>query len=80
MRGNEMTTGSMDAREAAYETLEFLVDVCGAEDVLNEFFDYMDVDRQVEFVHDFIKYRDMDTSEMNDDTIRTIEEHYNRHC
>ena len=75
-----MTTGYMDAREAAYETLEFLVDVYGAKDVLNEFFDYMDVDRQIEFVNDFIKYNDVNTSEMNDDTIRTIEEHYNLHC
>ena len=73
-----MATG-MDAREAAYETLEFLVDVYGAEYVLNEFFDYMDIDKQVEFVHDFIKYNGVDTSKMND-TMRTIEEHYKRHC
>ena len=33
-----MTTGYMDASEAAYETLEFLVDVYDAEYVLNEFF------------------------------------------
>ena len=79
-RGNEMATSYMDASEAAYETLMFLVDVCGAEDVLNEFFDYMNVDRQVEFVHDFIKYHDVDMTEMNDDTLRTIEEHYKRHC
>ena len=75
-----MTTGYMDASEAAAEALMFLVDVYGAEDVLGEFFAYMDVDRQVEFVNDFIKYNDVNTSEMNDDTIRTIEEHYNRHC
>ena len=75
-----MATGYMDASEAAYETLMFLVAVYGAFYVLDEFFDYMDVDRQVEFVHDFIKYNDVDTSEMNDDTIRTIEEHYTRHC
>ena len=80
MRGNEMTTGYMDAIKAAAEVLLFLVDVCGPEAVLNEFFDYMDTDKQVEFVHDFIKYHDVDTSEMNDDTIRTIEDHYNRHC
>lgn len=77
---DEMVTSYMNASDAAYETLMFLVDVCGAEDVLNEFFDYMDVDRQVEFVHDFIKYHDVDTSEMNDDTVRTIQEHYKRHC
>lgn len=75
-----MTTSYMDASESAYETLEFLVDVCGEVDVLNELFDYMDVDRQVEFVHDFIKYHDVDTSEMNDDTIRNINEHYKKHC
>jgi len=79
-RGNEMATGYMDASEAAYETLMFLMDMYGAEDVLNEFFDYMDVDRQVEFVHDFIRYHDVDTSEMNDDTIHNINEHYKKHC
>lgn len=75
-----MTSGYMDASEAAYETLEFLVDVCGEVDVLNELFDYMDVDRQVEFVRDFIKYHDVDTSELSDEALRTIEEHYKLHC
>ena len=79
-RGNEMTTSYLDASKTAYETLLFLMDVYGAEDVLNELFDYMDVDRQVEFVHDFIRYNDVDTSELSDDTIRTINEHYKKHC
>lgn len=70
----------MNETDAAYETLEFLVDVCGEVTVLNEFFDYMDVDRKVEFVHDFIRYNDVDTSELSDETLRTINEHYNRHC
>lgn len=70
----------MNESEAAYETLEFLVDVYGEVAVLNEFFDYMDVDRKVEFVHDFIRYNDVDTSELSDETLRTINEHYNRHC
>ena len=70
----------MDDTDAAYETLEFLVDVYGEITVLNEFFDYMDVDRKVEFVHDFIRYNDVDTSELSDETLRTINEHYNRHC
>ena len=73
-----MATGYMDAIKAVYETLEFLVDVYGAKVVLNEIFDYMDVDRQVELVHDFIKYNGVDTSEMNDETVRTIEELYKR--
>ena len=75
-----MATGYMDASEAAYETLEFLVDVCGAKDVLNQLFDYMDTHNQVEFVYYFIKYHDIDTSKMNDDTIRTINEHYEKYC
>lgn len=75
-----MATSYMNASEAAYETLEFLIDVCGEVDVINELFDYMNVDRQVEFVHDFIKYHDVDMSEMNDETIRTIKEHYKLHC
>lgn len=70
----------MDDTDAAYETLEFLVDVYGEITVLNEFFDYMDVDRKVEFVHDFIRYNDVNTSELSDETLRTINEHYNRHC
>jgi len=77
---DEMVTSYMNASEAAYETLMFLVDVCGAEDVLNEFFDYMDTDKQIEFVHDFIRYNDVDTSELSDETLRTINEHYERHC
>lgn len=75
-----MTTGYMDASEAAYETLEFLVDVCDEVDVLNELFDYMNVDRQVEFVHDFIRCNDVDTSELPEETLRTINDHYKRHC
>ena len=70
----------MDDTNAAYETLEFLVDVYGEVTVLTELFDYMDVDRKVEFVHDFIRYNDVDTSELSDETLRTINEHYNRHC
>lgn len=77
---DEMATSYMHTSGAAYETLMFLVAVCGEYDVLNEFFDYMDTDKQVEFVHDFIRYNDIDTSEMNDDTIRTINEHYKKHC
>lgn len=77
---DEMATSYMHSSDAAYETLMFLEDVCGAEDVLNEFFDYMDTDKQVEFVHDFIRYNDVDTSELSDETVRTIEEHYKRHC
>ena len=75
-----MATGYMDASDAAYDTLAFLVDVYGVEYVLGEFCCYMNVDTQVKFVYDFIKCHDVDTSEMNDDTIRTIEDHYNRHC
>lgn len=75
-----MESNYMDASEAAYETLEFLVDVCDVDTVLDEFFDYMDVDKQVEFVHDFIRYHDVDTSELSDETLRTINNHYKRHC
>ena len=75
-----MATGYMDASEAAYEALMFLVDVCGEADVLNEFFAYMDVDRKVEFVHDFIRYNNIDTHELIDEIIDTINEHYEKHC
>lgn len=77
---DEMVISYMNASEAAYETLMFLVDVYGAEYVLYEFFEYMDTDKQVEFVHDFIRYNDVDTSELSDETLRTINEHYERHC
>ena len=73
-----MATGYMDALKVIYETLMFLVDVYGAEYVLNEFFAYMDIDRQVELLHDFIRYNGVDTSEMSDETVRTIEELYKR--
>lgn len=75
-----MATNYRNASEAAYETLMFLEDVCDTEDVLNELFDYMNVNRQIEFVHDFIKYHYIDTSKLSDETLRTINEHYNRHC
>ena len=77
---DEMVTSYMNASDAAYETLEFLVDVCGVVAVVNELFDSMDVDRQIEFVHDFIRCCDVDTSKLSDETVRTINEHYNRHC
>jgi len=70
----------MNDTDAAYETLEFLVDVYGEVTVLTELFDYMDVDSKVKFVHDFIRFNDVNTSELNDETLRTINEHYNRHC
>lgn len=75
-----MTNNYIDTSDAAYEALMFLVDVCGAEDVLNEFFDYMNVDMQIEFVHDFIKYHDVDMSEMDDEFIESLNEHYRLHC
>ena len=76
----KMATGYMDALKAVAEALMFLVDVYGAKVVLDELFDYMDVDRQVELVHDFIKYNDVDISEMSDETVRTINEHYEKYC
>ena len=76
--GDAMATGYMHARDAAAEALMLLVAVFGAEYVLNEFFEYMDIDRQAELLHDFIRYNDVDRSEMNDDTLRTIEEQYKR--
>ena len=75
-----MSPGYMDASKAAYEALMFLVDVYGAFYVLDELFYYMDVDMQVEFVNRFIRYNNIDTSELSDETMRTIEEHYKRHC
>ena len=75
-----MATGYMDASDAAYDTLAFLVDLCGAGYVLSEFFYYMDVDRQVEFVHDFIRYNNIDTHELIDEIIDAINEHYEKHC
>lgn len=77
---NEMVTSYMEASDAAYETLEFLVDVYDAEDVLNELFEHMDTDKQVEFVHDFIKLFDVDTSGLDDECIESINEHYRLHC
>lgn len=77
---DEMVTSYMNASDAAYETLEFLVDEYGAEDVLNEFFDYLDTDKQVEFVHDFIRGYYADTSGLSDETLRTINNHYKLHC
>ena len=75
-----MASSYRDASKAAYKTLMFLVDVFGEKYVLNEFFDYLTTDKQVEFVHDFIRYNDVAASELNDETMRTIQEHYKQHC
>lgn len=77
---DEMVTSYMEASDAAYDTLIFLIDVYGAEDVLKELFEHMDIDKQVEFVHDFIRLFDVDTSGLDDECIEVLDEHYRLHC
>lgn len=73
-------TREMNETEAVYETLEYICDFCDSETVLRELFDNLSIDRQIRFLHDFIQDYDVDTSELNDDTINVITAHYKLHC
>lgn len=68
----------MDARDtgrAVDETLEYICDM-----VLNEIVYYMSIDDLVSFLHDFIRLYDVDTSDLDDECIESLNEHYRLHC
>lgn len=70
----------MDTAEAADETLEYICDMAGSDMVLNELVDYMSIDDLVCFLQDFIVLQDVDTSDLDDDCIELLNEHYRLHC
>ena len=70
----------MDANEAAYETLEYVCDMVGSDMVLRDLVDYMSIDNLVNFLHDFMCVYDIDTSDLDDECIKSLNEHYRLHC
>ena len=69
-----------DISNAAYEALEYICDMFGSDTVLNEMYDYLSIDDAVSFVHDFIRLYDVDTSDLDAETIDLINEHYRTEC
>lgn len=70
----------MDTTEAAYEALEYICDMAGSDLVLREFVDYLSIDELVSFLLDFITLNDVDTSDLDDECIESLNEHYRLHC
>lgn len=73
----------MDARDtsnAAYEVFEYICDMAGSDMVLNELIDYLSIDGLVSFLHDFIRLYDVDTSDLDDETIELINDWYRAEC
>ena len=73
----------MDARDtvdAAFEALEYICGMEGSNMVLNELVDYLSIDDLVRFLHNFIRLYDVDTSDLDDECIEELNEHYKLHC
>lgn len=65
---------------AAYEALDYICDMADSEIVLRELVDYLSIDDLVGFLHDFIRWGDVDTSDLDDECIEALNEHYRLHC
>lgn len=70
----------MDTLANAYEVLDYIRDMAGSDLVLQEFVEYMPIDDLVSFLHDFIRLNDVDTSDLDDECIESLNEHYRMHC
>lgn len=70
----------MDAAEASYVALKYICDMAGSDLVLHELYDYLSIDDVVSFLHDFICSYDIDTSDLDDEYIEVLNEHYRLHC
>lgn len=70
----------MDATVAAYEALDYICDIAGSEAVLTELSYYLSIDDLVSFLQDFIASYDVDTSDLDDECIKSLNEHYRLHC
>lgn len=70
----------MDTAAAAYEALDYICDMAGSDMVLNEIVEYIPTDYLVSFLHDFIRLNDVDTSDLDDECIESLNEHYRLHC
>lgn len=70
----------MDTTVAAYEALDYICDRFGSDLVLNELTYYTSIDNFVSFLHDFISFYNVDTSDLDAGCIESLNEHYERHC
>lgn len=76
----KMYKKEMDTFEAACKTLDYICDMAGSDMVLNEIVEYIPTDDLVNFLHDFIRLNDVDTSDLDDECIELLYEHYRLHC
>lgn len=76
----ERVKKEMDITASAYEALDYICDMADSDMVLNEIVDYISIDDLVSFLHDFIRLNDIDTSDLNDECIESLNEHYRLHC
>lgn len=70
----------LDTVAAAYKALDYICDMAGSDMVLNELIDYVSIDDLVSFLQDFICLNDVDTSDLDDECIESLNEHYRLHC
>ena len=76
----QKTKAELDTAAAAYETLDNICDMAGSDMVLRELVDYISIDDLVNFLHDFIRLNDVDTSDLDAECIESLNEHYRLHC
>lgn len=70
----------INATEASYVALNYICDMAGSDLVLHELYDYLSIDDVVSFLHDFINSYDIDTSDLDDDYIESLNKYYRLHC
>lgn len=70
----------INATEASYVILNYICDMVGSDLVLHVLYEYLSIDDVVSFLHDFINSYDIDTSDLDDDYIEALNEHYRLHC
>ena len=76
----QMAKKELDTASAAYEALDYICDIAGSNMVLNELVEYMSTDDLVSFLHDFIRLNDVDTSDLDNECIESLNEYYRLHC
>ena len=70
----------MDATEASYVVLNYICDMVGSDLVLHALYDYLSIDDVVSFLHIFINCYEIDVSDLDNEYIESLNEHYRLHC
>lgn len=73
-------TFEIDETEASYVVLNYICDCVGSDLVLHALYDYLSIDDVVSFLHDFICSYEIDTSDLDNEYIEVLNEHYRLHC